>query len=51
MRYFLELRYLGGAYCGWQRQPETPTVQLALEQALATLLREPATTCRCRSRP
>ncbi|MDE6828380.1 MAG: tRNA pseudouridine(38-40) synthase TruA [Alistipes sp.] len=44
MRYFLELRYLGGAYCGWQRQPETPTVQQALEQALATLLREPAAT-------
>ncbi|MCM1150461.1 MAG: tRNA pseudouridine(38-40) synthase TruA [Alistipes sp.] len=41
MRYFLELRYLGGAYFGWQRQPDMPTVQQTLEQALATLLREP----------
>ena len=41
MRYFLELRYNGGAYFGWQRQPDMPTVQQTLEQALATLLREP----------
>ena len=41
MRYFLELRYNGGAYFGWQRQPAMPTVQQTLEQALATLLREP----------
>lgn len=40
MRYFLELRYLGAAYCGWQRQPGTPTVQGTLEGALSTLLRE-----------
>ena len=41
MRYFLELRYNGGAYCGWQRQPDQPSVQRTLEGALATLLREP----------
>jgi len=41
MRYFLELRYNGGAYYGWQRQPDRPTVQQTLERALATLLREP----------
>ncbi|MDE5623642.1 MAG: tRNA pseudouridine(38-40) synthase TruA, partial [Alistipes sp.] len=41
MRYFLELRYNGGAYFGWQRQPDMPTVQQTLEQALATLLRQP----------
>ncbi len=41
MRYFLELRYNGAAYCGWQRQPDLPTVQQTLERALATLLREP----------
>ena len=41
MRYFLELRYNGGAYCGWQRQPDQPSVQRTLEEALATLLREP----------
>lgn len=41
MRYFLELRYNGAAYFGWQRQPDMPTVQQTLERALATLLREP----------
>lgn len=41
MRYFLELRYDGGAYCGWQRQPAQPSVQQTLEQRLSTLLREP----------
>ena len=41
MRYFIELRYLGAAYCGWQRQPDMPTVQQTLEGALTTLLREP----------
>lgn len=40
MRYFLELRYNGGAYCGWQRQPDMPSVQQTLEKALSTLLRE-----------
>ncbi len=39
-RYFIELSYDGAAYCGWQRQPDAPTVQQALEQALSTLLRE-----------
>lgn len=38
-RYFIELSYDGAAYCGWQRQPDAPTVQQALEQALSTLLR------------
>lgn len=41
MRYFITLSYDGSAYCGWQRQPDAPTVQQALEQALSTLLREP----------
>lgn len=40
MRYFLELRYDGAAYCGWQRQPDQPSVQQTLERALSTLLRE-----------
>lgn len=39
MRYFAELKYDGAAYCGWQRQPDQPTVQRTLEQALSTLLR------------
>jgi tRNA pseudouridine38-40 synthase len=41
MRYFIELQYDGAAYCGWQRQPDAPTVQQTLEQGLSTLLREP----------
>ena len=41
MRYFIELSYDGAAYCGWQRQPDAPTVQQTLEQGLSTLLREP----------
>ena len=40
MRYFIELSYDGAAYCGWQRQPNDPSVQQTLEQALSTLLRE-----------
>ena len=39
MRYFAELRYNGAAYCGWQRQPDAPTVQQTVERALSTLLR------------
>ena len=39
MRYFIELQYDGGAYCGWQRQPNEPTVQGAIEEALSKLLR------------
>jgi tRNA pseudouridine38-40 synthase len=41
MRYFIELQYDGGAYCGWQRQPEQPTVQGTIEDAISRLLRKP----------
>ena len=44
MRYFAELKYDGSAYCGWQRQPDVPTVQGVLETALSTLLRAPVET-------
>lgn len=40
MRYFLELSYNGSKYNGWQRQPNAPSVQQALENALAVFLRE-----------
>ena len=40
MRYFIYLSYDGAAYCGWQRQPDAPSVQQTLEKALSTLLRE-----------
>ncbi|MFI3318351.1 MAG: tRNA pseudouridine(38-40) synthase TruA [Rikenellaceae bacterium] len=39
MRYFMELQYNGGAYCGWQRQREAATVQGTIEKGLSTLLR------------
>jgi tRNA pseudouridine38-40 synthase len=39
-RYFLELMYDGTAFHGSQLQGEIPTVQLALNTALSTLLRE-----------
>ncbi|MFI3259456.1 MAG: tRNA pseudouridine(38-40) synthase TruA [Rikenellaceae bacterium] len=39
MRYFIELRYNGAAYCGWQRQPDAPTIQECIEKALSLLLR------------
>ncbi len=41
MRYFLELQYNGGNYCGWQRQPNADTVQQTIEKVLSTLLRTP----------
>ncbi|MFI3270003.1 MAG: tRNA pseudouridine(38-40) synthase TruA [Rikenellaceae bacterium] len=39
MRFFLELSYNGGAYSGWQRQPNALTVQECIEKALSVLLR------------
>lgn len=41
MRYFIELQYDGAAYCGWQRQPDAPTVQGTIEQRLSMLLGVP----------
>jgi tRNA pseudouridine38-40 synthase len=40
-RFFIYLSYKGTNYCGWQRQPNAPTVQQTLEEALSTLLRRP----------
>ena len=39
-RYFIHLAYNGASYNGWQTQPGLPTVQLTLEEALSTLLRQ-----------
>lgn len=43
MRYKITLSYDGAPFCGWQRQPDAPSVQEALETALQTLLGEPVT--------
>ena len=37
MRYFIELQYDGAAYYGWQRQPDTATVQGTIEAKLSML--------------
>lgn len=40
MRYSIRLSYDGAAFCGWQIQPNAPSVQECLETALSKLLRE-----------
>lgn len=40
VRYFIDIAYDGTLYHGWQRQPQSITVQEELENALSTLLRE-----------
>ena len=40
-RYFIELAYKGTSFCGWQLQPNGPTVQGELEHVLGLLLQEP----------
>ena len=37
MRYILCLSYDGSAFCGWQTQPSSPSVQQTLEESLAKL--------------
>ncbi|MEL6659342.1 MAG: tRNA pseudouridine(38-40) synthase TruA [Bacteroidota bacterium] len=46
-RYFLQLSYDGTNYHGWQRQPNVISVQEALEQALAKVLKHPVALIGC----
>lgn len=39
-RYFIELAYNGTRFCGWQVQPNAPSVQEHLEKALSVICRE-----------
>lgn len=39
MRYGITLNYDGSAFCGWQVQPDAPSVQETVEKALSTLLK------------
>ena len=41
MRYFIDFAYNGAAFHGSQRQPNGITVQEVMEDAFATILREP----------
>lgn len=47
MRYVIHLAYNGTNYCGWQTQPNLPTVQQTIEAALTTLLRTPVAIVGC----
>jgi tRNA pseudouridine38-40 synthase len=40
MRYFIELSYHGKNYNGWQIQPNAPSVQETIQQAIFTITRE-----------
>lgn len=41
MRYVLEIMYRGSQHSGWQIQPNAPSIQQDLNEALSTLLRQP----------
>ena len=40
-RYFIYFSYSGGAYCGWQIQPNGLSVQEVMQNAFSTVLRQP----------
>jgi len=46
-RFFIELSYDGTAYHGWQTQPNSVTVQQALDQALSVFFRQTVVTLGC----
>lgn len=45
MRYSIKISYDGASFSGWQIQPDAPSVQKTLEEALSTLLRSSISVC------
>lgn len=43
IRYAARVGYMGGAYCGWQRQQGATGVQEKIEESLAALEGRPVT--------
>ena len=43
MRLFVQLSYDGSPFCGWQVQPNAPSVQAEMERALSIVFGEPVT--------
>lgn len=46
-RYFIHLAYNGANYCGWQIQPQSPSVQAELERCLGLKLGQPVSITGC----
>ena len=46
-RYFIHLAYNGANYCGWQIQPQSPSVQAELERCLSLKLGLPVSITGC----
>ena len=46
-RYFIHLAYNGARYCGWQIQPQSPSVQGELERCLSLKLGQPVSVTGC----
>ena len=46
-RYFIHLSYHGANYCGWQIQPDAPSVQAELERCLGLKLGQPVGVTGC----
>lgn len=46
-RFFIEIAYHGGAYHGWQAQPNASSVQETLDSALSTVCRQHVDTVGC----
>lgn len=46
-RYFIHLAYNGTNYCGWQIQPQSPSVQAELERCLGLKLGQPTNITGC----